>query len=154
MLLLQTKTDDSCEYSFEFAVEKLSGEYTLYLNSKSLNDVQEKKFIFKNVIPEIRVTSGGETVTSMKDISSDRDIKVVLSGFDVPDTGFGGMLALAQYSSKKLEDVTIVDASKDSQAYGDESVLTTKIKDTTDTIRVFYMNTTTFAPLMGTYDIK
>ena len=152
--LLQTKTDDSCEYSFEFAVEKLSGEYTLYLNSKFLNDVQEKKFIFKNVIPEIRVTSGGETVTSMKDISSDRDIKVVLSGFDVPDTGFGGMLALAQYSSKKLEDVTIVDASKDSQAYGDESVLTAKIKDTTDTIRVFYMNTTTFAPLMGTYDIK
>ena len=90
----------------------------------------------------------------MSDISSGGDIKVVLSGFDVPDTDFTGMLVLAQYSNGVLEDVTLADASRDSQAYGDEVVLNITIEDTTDTIRVFYMNKHTLAPLIGTYDIK
>ncbi len=152
--VLQTKTSDAGEYSFEFVVEKLSGEYTLYLNSTSVDDLQEKQFIFKKMIPEISVTSGGEKVKTMSDISSGGDIKVVLSGFDVPDTDFTGMLVLAQYSNGVLEDVTLADASRDSQAYGDEVVLNTTIEDTTDTIRVFYMNKHTLAPLIGTYDIK
>ena len=48
--LAQTDTIDGKEYSFEFNVEKLSGEYTLYLNSYALADLQEKQFIFKNII--------------------------------------------------------------------------------------------------------
>ncbi len=152
--VLQSQTSAAGEYSFEFVVEKISGEYTLYLNSNSLNDLQEKQFIFKKVIPEMTVTSGGETVKFMTDISSGRDIKVVLSGFDVPDTDFAGMLALAQYSKGRLKNVTIADASKDSQAYGSEVVLNTTVNDTTDTIRVFYMNKISLAPITGTYDIK
>lgn len=151
--LAQTDTIDGKEYSFEFNVEKLSGEYTLYLNSYALADLQEKQFIFKNIIPEMIVTSGGKTVTSMSDISSEKDIKVTLSGFDVPDRDFTGTLVLAQYSGGVLESVALADASKDSQAYGDEVVLESTVSSTADSIRVFYMNENTLAPLFGSYGI-
>lgn len=152
--ILQSKTSDAGEYSFEFVLGKLSGEYTLYLNSTTLDNLQRKQFVFKKMIPEIMVTSGGEVVKSMSDISSGRDIEVVLSGFAVPDNGFSGMLVLSQYSGGILDGIEIADASKDSQNYGDEIVLNATIKDTTDIVRVFYINKNTLAPLYGTYDIK
>ena len=99
------------------------------------------------------VTSGGKTVTSMSDISSEKDIKVTLSGFDVPDRDFTGTLVLAQYSGGVLESVALADASKDSQAYGDEVVLESTVSSTADSIRVFYMNQNTLAPLFGSYGI-
>lgn len=150
----QANTIEGKEYSFEFNVEKLSGEYTLYLNSYVLDDLQEKQFVFKNLIPVVDVTSGGKTVKNMSDISSGKDIKVTLSGFDVPEEEFSGMLALAQYSNGVLETVEIADASKDSQAYGDEVVLGSTVKDTADCIRVFYMNKNTLTPLFGSYVIE
>lgn len=150
----QVKTSATGEYALEFVVERLSGEYTLYLNSNSVNDLQEKQFVFKNVIPEMMVTSDGKTVKAMTDISAGRDIKVVLSGFDVPDTDFAGVLILAQYSKGILENITLVDASKDSQIYGSEVVLNTTVNNTAESIRVFYMNEISFVPLFGTYDIK
>lgn len=149
----QSDTIDGKEYSFGFNVEKLFGEYTLYLNSHKLEELQEKQFVFKNVIPEMNVTSGGKTVKTMADISTAKDIKVILSGFDVPDEGFTGMLVLAQYSGGVLESVTIADASKDSQAYGEEVVLESTVSGTTDSIRVFYMNKNTLAPMFGSYVI-
>ena len=154
VFLSQANVKDGKEYSFEFKVEKLIGEYTLYLNSHMLEDLQEKQFIFKNVIPEMNVTSGGKAVKNMADISTDKDIKVILSGFDVPDTGFEGMLALAQYSGGVLTEVELADASKDSQAYGDEVVLNSTVSGTTDCIRVFYMNKNTLAPLFASYTIE
>ena len=152
--LSQNVATDSGEYEFEFTVDKLTGEYAYYLNTYSMRDLNESQFIFKNVIPKMDVTSGGKTVKAMADISSGKDIKVVLSGFDVPDEDFTGMLALAQYSNGVLETVELADASKDSQAFGDEVVLNATIGNTTDSIRVFYMNKNTLAPLFGTYDIK
>jgi len=150
----QSDTENGEEYSFEFSVDKLAGEYTLYLNSYHTDNLQAKEFVFSNVIPTITVTSNGNTVSAMSDISSAKDIKVTLSGFDVPDTGFEGMLALAQYSGGVLTAVKVADASKDSQAYGDEVILDTTVDSSTDSIRVFYMNKNTLAPLFGTYDIK
>ena len=150
----QADTENGEEYSFEFSVDKLVGDYTLYLNSHNTSARQTKEFVFSNVIPSITVTSNGNTVNAMSDISSAKDIKVVLSGFDVPDTGFEGMLALAQYSGGVLTAVKVADASKDSQAYGDEVILDTTVDSSTDSIRVFYMNKNTLAPLFGTYDIK
>jgi len=152
--LAQANTIDGKEYSFEFNVEKLSGKYTLYLNSYVLNNLQEKQFIFKNLIPVMDVTSGGKAVKTMSDITSEKDIKVTLSGFDVPEEDFAGMLALAQYSNGVLETVEVADASKDSQAYGDEVVLESTVSDTADSIRVFYMNKNTLAPLFGSYVIE
>lgn len=152
--LSQNVATDSGEYEFEFTVDKLTGEYAYYLNTYSMRDLNESQFIFKNVIPKMDVTSGGKTVKAMADISSGKDIKVVLSGFDVPDKDFTGMLALAQYSNGVLETVELADASKDSQAFGDEVVLNATVGNTTDSIRVFYMNKNTLAPLFGTYDIK
>ena len=150
----QSDTENGEEYSFEFSVDKLVGDYTLYLNSHNTSARQTKEFVFSNVIPSITVTSNGAEVKSMSDISSAKDIKVVLSGFDVPDTGFEGMLALAQYSGGVLTAVKVADASKDSQDYGDEVVLESTISGSTDSVRVFYMNKNTLAPLFGTYDIK
>lgn len=152
--LAQSNTKNGSEYSFEFLLDKLAGEYTLYLNSYHTDNLQTKEFVFSNVIPAITVTSNGNAVKVMSDISSAKDIKVVLSGFDVPDTGFEGMLVLAQYSGGILTTVKVADASKDSQAYGDEVVLDTTVDGATDSIRVFYMNKNTLAPLFGTYDIK
>ena len=152
--IAQRETTSGGEYAFEFIVDKLSGEYAYYLNTYSMRDLNESQFVFKNVIPKMDVTSGGKTVKKMDDISSGKDIKVILSGFDVPDEDFAGMLALAQYSGGVLETVELADASKDSQAYGDEVVLNTTVNNATDSIRVFYMNKNTLAPLFGTYDIK
>lgn len=152
--LAQSNTENGSEYSFEFLLDKLAGEYTLYLNSHHMSALQTKEFVFKNLIPKMIVTSNNAEVKSMSDISTAKDIKVTLSGFDVPDTGFEGMLALAQYSGGVLTAVKVADASDDSQAYGDEVVLDTTVENATDSIRVFYMNKNTLAPLFGTYDIK
>lgn len=150
----QTKASDIGEYSFEFVTEKLAGEYNLYLNSYFVNDVFEKQFTFKNFVPSMTVTSGGEAVKAISDVSGNKDIKVTLSGFDVPDADFTGVLAVAQYKGNKLETISTENASDDSVNYGTEVVLNTTLTDGADNIKVFYWNAATLVPVFGTYDIR
>ena len=150
--LSQVTTNSAGEYSFEFKVDKLEGEYTFHLNSVALNNQQKIGFTFKNLIPAINVTSGGKPVIKMSDLSDDRDLKVALSGFDVED-GFKGMLVVAQYKGRSLKLVNLKDASSDSQLYGKEIILDVNVADDTDKIKVFYLNKTSIVPLIGSYDI-
>ena len=142
------------EYNFEFSVDKLGGMYSYYVNSYFADSLKDSQFVFRNLIPEMDVISGGKRVKSITDISADKDIRVVLSGFDVPEENFEGILVLAQYSNGVLASVDVLDASKDSWMYGDEVVLDATYNGTADSIRVFYMNKNTLAPVFGTYDIK
>ena len=50
------ETDNTGDYSFEFIVNKLAGEYTLAMNSCALNNKQIRSFSFMNYIPEIAVS--------------------------------------------------------------------------------------------------
>ena len=150
----QATADNSGDYGFEFNVDKIVGEYNFYINSFSTDSLKTNEFVFKTMIPLITVTSGGKTVKTMSDISSEKDIKVSLSGFDVPDTNFEGSLILAQYSGEILKTVKVEDASKDSQLYGDEVTLNATVDGETDSICVFYWNQNTLTPIFGKYDIK
>ncbi|MEE1049177.1 MAG: hypothetical protein U0M60_17365 [Clostridia bacterium] len=148
----QTTTDGAGEYSFDFAVERLSGEYMFYLNSESLNELQSKEFSFKNLIPTMLVESGGAEIKDMSDLSAERDLKVTLSGFDVDD-GFVGILAVAQYKNGVLCGLNMEKVLDDTQSFGTEVLLETEVDAETDKIKVFFMNEATQAPLIGSYDI-
>ena len=150
----QDTADDSGDYSFEFNVKRVAGKYNFYINSFSMDSLKTNEFSFKTMVPSITVTSGGKNVKSMGDISATKDITVSLSGFDVPDTDFEGVVLLVQYSRDGLECVEAKDASKDSQMYGDGVTLNATIDSDTDRICVFYWNWNTLAPIFGKYDIK
>ena len=78
--------------------------------------------------------------------------------WDVPLVGSDDATVLsmrADYNTGGvLTEVELADASKDSQAYGDEVVLNSTVSGTTDCIRVFYMNKNTLAPLFASYTIE
>ena len=149
----QISTNAAGEYMFDFKVDRLAGIYTFYLNSTSLNDLQEKEFTFKNLIPTMTVTSNGKAVETMADLSAERDLTVTLSGFDVGEDGFKGALIVAQYQDERLCDIVFADASNDTQAYGTEVILSVDIKPAADNIKVFYLNQETIAPVTGVYSI-
>ena len=148
----QIVSDSLGEYSFEFETDRLEGVYKFYLNSVATDKLMEQEFAFKNLIPTLSVTSADKEVKKMSDLSADRDFKVELSGFDM-ENGFEGILAVAQYKSGTLYDVSVEKVEGDTQMYGTEVIINEVVKPETDKIKVFFMNKANYAPVIGSYDI-
>ena len=147
----QTATNNSGEYEFEIETDKLSGEYTFYLNAVSEKSLTEKKFTFKNLIPTLEVLSDGKKVTKMSEIT--QELLVHLSGFDIND-GVSGMLTVAQYKNNALLYVSAVDVSEDTQDFGTEVKYKFDVKDGVEAIKVFYVDVKTMTPFIGAFEIK
>ena len=149
----QCETDNTGDYSFEFTVKKLTGEYTLAMNSCALNNKQTRNFSFMNYIPEIAVSKGGISVTGMEQLAAGDLLDVKLSGFK-PDDEISASIFVAQYSGSCLKAVNIVDGSRDSSIAGNEITLSQQVAEDVDKIKVIYMNSLNYSSLCASYDIE
>lgn len=149
----QGETDSAGEYSFDFTTDKLPGEYVIYINSISTDNLTEKEFTFKNFIPTLTVTKDGEKIKSLESVGKDDELLVTLSGFDVNE-GIAGMLAVAEYKNETLLNVSIEDASEDSQTLGTEVTHEFSVSEDADKVKVFYVNVNTLTPFIGAYEIN
>ncbi len=149
----QTVSDENGEYSFEFEVEKLAGEYTYYMGTDISDSFTQRKFTFKNYIPAMYAEKDGVKVTKMSELSSGDTINAVVSGFDHED-GFSGMLAIVQFEKGRMKNVATEDASSDTVDYGTEIKFGTQILEGTDSVKLIYMNKVNSAPLIGAYTIE
>ena len=148
----QTEADAVGEYSFDFVADRMEGIYQFYLNTTATDSLKNREFAFMNLIPTLSVTSGGNKVEKMSDLSGERDLKVELGGFDM-ENGFLGILAVAQYKNDILYDISTEQVDGDTQMYGTEVIINEEIKPETDKIKIFFMNRANYAPVIGSYDI-
>lgn len=150
---MDQQTVKNGEYVFEFKTKEVSGDYIFYMNSRGLDSLQQRNFVYKNYIPTMLVKKGEEQISKIEQLSVDDVINVTLTGFEL-ESGFSGMLAIAQYEKGKLSAVDVFDTSSDSQKYGTEIKKQAKIIKGTDRIKVMYWNEKTLAPLIGMYVIE
>ena len=93
----QTTADSKGVYSFNYKVDRLAGEYTVYTNySNGPNEPMTKNFTFKNTIPTMTVTKDGTDIWYMKQIQSGDKLDFKLSGFDL-HADYPGLIIVAQY---------------------------------------------------------
>lgn len=144
---------ESGEFEFSFTTDKVAGEYKIYVNSLSGKNKKNKGIVFRNFLPEIKVSRNGTAVTKMSDLKAGYDIDVYVGGFNMP-TGFKGYVMIAQYSGSLLKEVRCVDASQNSTYVGSEVCVSEKVADGVDKIKVMYFKSPSNAPVFLAYDIK
>ena len=141
------------KFEFSFTTDKVAGEYKIFVNSPSAKNKKEKGFVFRNFLPEIRVSRKGAEVTKMSELKTGDDIDVYVGGFNMT-ADFGGYVMLAQYGGGVLKDVQCVDASRNSTYVGSEVNINAKVADGVERIKVMYLTKPSNAPVFAAYDIK
>lgn len=149
----QVTANKAGEFSFDFTVERLAGEYVFYLNSYRTESLNENRFVLKNIIPAMEVTSSGKTVHKLSDLSENRELTAKLGGFEIKESNFKGMLVIAQYENQKLTTVDFADAFTDTQNFGTEVSKGITVNKQTDLIKVFYWDFASLVPVIGEYTI-
>ena len=144
---------DGGEFEFSFTTDKVAGEYKIFVNSLSTKNKKEKGLVFRNFLPEIRVSRKGAAVTKMSELKTGDDIDVYVGGFNMT-ADFGGYVMLAQYGGGVLKDVQCVDASRNSTYVGSEVNINAKVADGVERIKVMYLTKPSNAPVFAAYNIK
>ena len=145
--------NESGEYEFSFTVDKLAGEYKIFVNSLSEKNKMSKGFVFRNFLPELVVRKNGAAVKEMTELKVGDDIEVFAGGFNMTNS-FKGYVMLAQYGNNVLKDVKCIDASRNSTYVGSEISFNEKVGEGVDEIKVMYFKADSNVPVCLSYDIK
>lgn len=142
-------------YNFEFYTDILQGEYVFHTNYlyNQTNDVSEKAFNFKNLIPEMTVKSQGKDLRKMIQVNDGDTIDVSLSGFDMEDD-FYGVVVIAQYRDNILEKVDYLDAKGGSALAKSEISKQAIIGSDITKIKIMYWDKSNICPITGSYIIQ
>lgn len=149
----QTTADSKGVYSFNYKVDRLAGEYTVYTNySNSPNEPMTKNFTFKNTIPTMTVTKDGNDIWYMKQIQSGDKLDFKLSGFDLDDD-YPGLIIVAQYVNGVLASANYTPIVGGSANVGSEIEGKIGVLPNAEKIVIHYWNQTTHVPLTASYII-
>lgn len=149
----QAKTDSNGVYSFNYKVDRLAGEYTIYTNySNGPKEPMTKSFVFKNTIPTMTVTKDGNDVWYMNQVKSGDRLDIKLSGFDLTDD-YPGLIIAAQYAGGILVSAKYMPIVGGSADFGDEIEEELTVVPDAEKIVIHYWNKNTHIPLTASYSI-
>ena len=144
--------DNKGEYELPISVDKISGNYKIFLSGASQGGRIEKDVEFRTFLPQMSVTSNGTDVIALSQLAEGDEISVNISGYSFDDS-FKGFAVLAQYSGGALKYAESAEHTG-GLTYADALSINTTVGSGIDKIKVIYLNKTTMGPVTGSYEIK